>query len=140
MNLKKLLTTWWTFARGGALYVSFPIGLVSDALLIKLVFPESFFEIVTIGGAVVLTVMTITGWFHYNKAPYERDQIIGVEANPFTYKAQPGLGLDLQVPTQILVLKTMRRLADEKDLPYYDYLIRVWEDIGKGKDIREIHP
>lgn len=119
------------------MYISFPSTILQDALLIKLAFPISYIILYTVGSIIALVTMLFFGWLHY-QAPFRRDQQIAVEANQFTYKIQPGLGQDLQVPTQVLVLKTMRKLADEKDLPYYDYLIRVWEDIGKGKDIREI--
>ena len=132
-----VVTTLWTWVRYGTAYVSFPLSVYSTAALTLVLFPKEFWLFLTLGSGAVVGVDLFFGWLHFNTA-YKKDSQIAAEKMPYNFKAQPGISIDLQIPTQIIVLKTMRKIADKEDFAHYDYLIKIWEGLGEGKDLRAL--
>lgn len=133
---------------GFATYAVFPLSffsnvsviyylMVSHIPVLQSLFP-SFLIFSFFGFATIASLSIFFGRIHYKSKIFQKDNQVNTEQNPYIYKTPPGINQHLSIPTNILLLKSLRKLADERDQAYFDYLIHSWEELRNGKDVRDI--
>jgi hypothetical protein len=124
IQFRRLLFRAWVYFRlGYSTYLVLPLGVVSTLsviyyLLIKNVpalqsiFPSfrNFSVISLISGSLASILF---GYTHYKKSAAYRAEIdIGIESNPYYFKAVAGKERDVNYPTNIFILDTLARVCE----------------------------
>ena len=139
MKPSDLITTFWTYSRWGLQYLSFPSSIFSVALLIQLAYKIPTWEVLSLGVPLALILTILLGAFHFRTKPYARDTEIGVENSPYTYRVQPGLGTEFQMPMQIAIIEALQDLAiTQRSHDKLEQWKLVCKELQKGKKIGEI--
>jgi hypothetical protein len=152
--LKKKLFRWWYYFRiGFSTYLVFPLSLfntvvvtyyllITNFTVLKQVFP-SFLIFLAFGIIVLLPLGVLFGWFHFKKTyAYTAEADISVEANPYYYKAAPGITKELTIPSMAFHLKALISLLEklgsvsEEDKRIVNDLLKKCERLMHGEELR----
>lgn len=116
--------------------------LITNFAILKKVFP-SFLIFLAFGIAVVLPLGVLFGWLHFKKTyAYKAEADISVEANPYYYKAAPGITKELTIPSTAFHLKALISLLEkhgslsEEDKRIADELIKKCERLMRGEELK----
>jgi len=112
---EKLFRVWYYFRLGYSTYLSFVLGMFSFVTttyylaINNMPFLSDVFPSVVVYAVFLALILpfigTIVGWVHMKRTLAFTEQIsIGIEANPYTYKIQPGIGTHVAWPNLLLNL------------------------------------
>jgi hypothetical protein len=133
LNLNRLIFRgWYYFRTGYSTYVAFPLGFISTVIVIyslgikpviesggtlgsisEFIFPH-LINFIIIGVVVMTPICVGFGAYHMKRRPYEADASVGVEQNPYTYKAIPGKEEEVFIPLWTLTAKALVRILEHQ--------------------------
>ncbi len=127
MFAKLLYRSWYYFRLGYSTYLTFLLGYVSTLITVYYlaiknipslldIFPE-FVQFAVLATVVGAPVSIGLGWVHLKRSYlYSSEQDISTEANPYVYKMYPGKEAEVAMPTLLVQLRILRRLAEKNGL------------------------
>jgi len=146
MKVSKLFFRMWYYFRVGySTYLSFLLGLattlvtvyylaITNIPMLQAVFPHfGIFVII----ALVLGIPTacLIGWYHLKGSSLWESEIdIGVEANPYYYKMQPGYWLEAFTPLYLELLRGLKKILAKEGMLSEEEKKRI-EDLEKKVEI-----
>ncbi|MEM3754891.1 MAG: hypothetical protein QXE19_04315 [Candidatus Bathyarchaeia archaeon] len=151
--MKKLFRWWYYFRTGFGTYLVFPLSLfntvvvtyyllITNFAILKQVFP-SFLIFLAFGITVILPLGVLFGWLHFKRTyAYTAEADISVEANPYYYKAAPGITKELTIPSTAFYLKALASLLEkldslsEEDEKAVKELLKRCERLMRGEELR----
>jgi hypothetical protein len=122
-----IFRAWYYFRQGYSTYLTFLLGYGSTLVTVYYlaiknmpellsVFPH-FVPFAALATGVGVPLAIFVGWLHLKKSGiYTSEQDISVETSPYLYKLPPGYETEVRMPTILLQLKILRRLAENSDL------------------------
>ena len=146
MKVSKLVFRMWYYFRVGySTYLSFLLGLattlvtvyylaITNIPMLQAVFPHfGIFVII----ALVLGIPTacLIGWYHLKGSSLWESEIdIGVEANPYYYKLQPGHMTEAFTPLYLELLRGLKKILAKEGMLSEEEKKRI-EDLEKKIEI-----
>ncbi len=118
---------WYYFRIGYATYLTFLLGFVSTMITVYYLAVKNIQSILQIFPnfgpfAVISTLIGVplsiaTGWIHLKRSKlYSSELDVGVEANPYNYKMQPGYWKEVFTPLYLELLVQSERMLEAQGL------------------------
>jgi hypothetical protein len=126
-TLRLVYRAWYYFRLGYSTYLTFLLGYFSTLVTVYYLavrnmpplldlFPH-FLEFAVLATVVGAPLAVVIGWIHLKRSRlFSSEQDIGVEANPYIYKLQPGWMKEAWTPVMLAQLKILRRLSEKGGL------------------------
>lgn len=131
MNVKALgkltFRAWYYFRLGYATYLTFLLGYISTLVTVYYlaiknipslldIFPK-FVPFAVLATVVGVPLSVGIGWIHLKRSRlFSSEADIGVEANPYNYKLQPGKDAEVSTPFLLISIRLLEKLADTNGL------------------------
>ena len=141
----------WDFRRGHSTYLAYAISFINFIVLnYKLlitnvdvlvgIFPHLW--IFAVSFLITYPILAVNiGYFLYRKRQFHTDINIGVEENPYLWKAQPGRDKQLSLPLQLRSLQIALRWWEKEgvltaeDRVFYKHKMAVIQRLIDGKSL-----
>lgn len=119
--------SWYYFRLGYSTYMSFLVAFftfvsttyylaVTKVPLLQEIFTR-FYSFVIVAILVIVPAGVLFGWLHMKRTlAFPTEATIGVEANPYNYILYPGKETDLYAPAWLLVIRSLRKIAEKENL------------------------
>jgi len=131
MNVETLnrlaFRAWYYFRLGYSTYLTFLFGYVSTLVTVYYlaiknipslldIFPK-FVPFALLATVVGVPLSVGIGWIHLKRSRlFSSEADIGVEANPYNYKLQPGKDAEISTPFILISIRILKKLADTNGL------------------------
>jgi hypothetical protein len=146
MKVSRLIFRMWYYFRVGyTTYLSFLLGLATTLItvyylainnipMLQSLFPH-FGIFVVIALVVGLPTACLIGWYHLKGSSLWESEIdIGVEANPYVYKMQPGYWAEAFTPLYLELLIGVKKILEKEGMLSEEEKKRI-EDLEKKIEI-----
>jgi len=127
VSLRWVYRAWYYFRTGYGTYLTFILGYVSTLITVYYLAIKNMPDLLSIFPhfgpfAILATLVGVPtavaiGWVHLKRSGLFSTEIdIGLEANPYLYKLQPGRMREVDTPTTLVQLRLLRKLAETNGL------------------------
>jgi hypothetical protein len=126
-TLRLVYRAWYYFRLGYSTYLTFLLGYFSTLVTVYYLavrnmpplldlFPH-FLEFAVLATVVGAPLAVVIGWIHLKRSRlFSSEQDIGVEANPYIYKLQPGWMKEAWTPVMLTQLRLLSKLSERSGL------------------------